>query len=305
MKIKKKIILPYCDKIYCESSQLYRNFKSFLFKEVIDRDIDLNKIITEELGISNVVKDNVQKLKKVLLTHDNQKRAVKLEDGKTYLKSGIFEIDIFEDYHLRVFYKHYFVIDVASAQKHNQGGSISYDQNCLKITFINFQGEEDSRTLEDTLYHELEHLYQRLNKGIDLNNDKELYSKCSEYMQSDDNIKNMLGRIVYLTFDFERYGFLHGLYGTLESEVENGYITNRQELEYYLKNTDTYKLMCLMKNYEEYLSGNLNNSNIIEKIKDLNNKDISWFIKQTEIIYNELNKRIGKILVKIMNTYSI
>ena len=202
------------------------------------------------------------------------------------------------------------------------------ETNSIKIVSA-FIGNDVADDFYETIYHELEHLYQY---GIGMAKRKSLYEKAIELLKRGHNDINgyYVGLCCYFSFKHEQDAFVHQFYAQLKKNGKRDKFENltknfqpyqnmkkayvvliRHKNEEYIMNAINYlgfsrkKFINLVKyRYKRFEAKMLNAYNrFMEETTVLNENNIDGYINKTSKILNETNNGKDKMIWSIESTY--
>ena len=215
----------------------------------------LLRYINEERGISNtvvqwskIVIDVLQAKIKITKTLPISRDFVTFKKGEVLVDLTIIKLPV------RWFY--YNFMDSKTFEKNKDllykepNGMNKYG---LSITIYSVNGIIDKDSFENTIGHELLHLFQ-VSKTNKIFSNTQLYYEENEWKSSDNKYLSMFGNILYLSNKFEQDAYNHGLYmSMLQCKWHD-------ELMEVLKNDQIYHIV-------EYLT------ECLEKIETINKEE--------------------------------
>ena len=274
--------------------------KDLLFEKIIN---DINSIIAENLSIanelSNSAKYTVNKIKENITNTRAELVNVK---GLTFKKNNVF-VNVLGRV-IRIGYYYYnFMTEKLKNQyigKINQYNTAFEDE--MEITIISVAGNIDIDTLEDTIYHELEHIFQMAKSGKELVTDEndiynyavELRHKLPAYSYG-----YMIATCFYLSKRFEQDAYVNGMYGAVMARVENYEDINKE-----FKNTQAYGAL---RTFEDYVNIMKNDEEgVIKAINNHFDKYCLHYGKMMDYFEDRLYRfktKIGKVFIKIREDF--
>ena len=274
---------------------------------IIERKIreDIRRIITEELHISDDVKYMSRDISaKIAASMRNTSpeqisRGVSRKYGRVETKLGKGKI--------KVSYEVYQFGDKETMDTFiiEKGGgnqfSVRVNNNLsLMNVFLCCTGgqmsKQDVSELSDTIYHETSHLYQQEKMGdrYKFNND---YRTALALIGSPNTVKHKVALVLYLSNKSEQVAFANGLYGFLKQMFfdENADIDPKC-----YKQSAMYKILKECMEVRQFLLGN--KSIVCQELRE-SGYSISYqrLLKMCEETINELERKIGRILVKFFS----
>ena len=206
----------------------------------------IKSVINEELGISDIVKEETIKLTNEIIKHLTGTIWV-IDDYAIKHKTNNFNFKIFEkDILIKFDLINFRTVDNVTKLIENYDITSGYNKhkNILYFTFIMYDGMIDKRTFNDSIQHELTHIYQSLKRGNFILSDKNsnLYDKIVELSKINNLTKNQknIVKALYLTFKIEQEAFVNGFYSYL--------INNQDEqLSLIISQSDAFKYLKLLE----------------------------------------------------------
>lgn len=264
---------------------------------------DLSKIrINEELGISNVVDEESQKIFNLIANSLNSLKETKNRMNNIIIKEGEFEIELFDSIKFTL---HLIQQDCRKEMFRRfcmDSGNSSWDKKTITIQFITINEKIQESELMDTIYHEFEHLYQSFKKNGTLIKNQDAYEYAISLMKSKNQYDNILGRIIYLNFNIEEYALNQGMYGyvknQLKSHLEN---INKNEIMNIIKQTELYKVYNFMKHIEKEIN---TNKELMQHTSNTN-YSLSWYQKSVSRIVKNINNNIGRTIIKLYKDFNL
>ena len=240
--------------------------------------VDFNRVLNEEMGIiRNVQNDTSIITDKIKLSINNTPSTPTSLDMTTY-KNGSFQTDVTTSVD-GIISKTKKQIDVkwhyySFADMETQANAISripfrtkYNRliNTLFVVIFAIKGNIDSRTLEDSISHELTHNFQTQMKGNDLltkEKDREKYQSANRNIGNIDKGKRFIATIIYLSHNFEQDAFLNGAYSYIMAEYQNG-----NDILSAYEDTEAYVSLHKMREYLDVMQATLKSDHVGENIK--------------------------------------
>lgn len=237
-----------------------------------------NNLLTEEMGIiRNVQNDTMNIADKIKYLIKNTVSSPTSFDMTTY-KNGIFQIDVTTSIDgdvpitkktINVKWYYFSFSDEQTKEqtilKIPMRTSYNRKLNTLSVVVLAIKGVIDSRTLEDSIAHELTHNFQTQLKGNELlsnDNIKSSYQAVNKNFTNNNEGIRVIAKILYLTYKFEQDAFLNGAYAYIMAENEKGNdITNAYE------KTEAYISLHSMRHYLDVMKSALVNKRVGEYTK--------------------------------------
>ena len=282
------------------------------FKEILDNlkrgendfipfertEDNLKEIIKEELGISYKVKNETDKLVKLLES--------KLERNKSFMKNGLYKTynEAFEtECYGKKTYINYEIFNFSDRIKYEKFRGKQYDGTSnfkgdelyLNLILTTLHGKLDKNSIS-TIQHELHHCYENVMRGDNKlipTNKRELYDKIIEIIsiyneETEHNNKEKLlyslSYVLYMCFESEQRAFMNNLDNDLK---DCGHFWKN-----FIDKTDIYKDLQQMRAILACVS----------KLKSLIEREIGISVEEyTQIIRDgitSLERKIGRIVAK-------
>lgn len=216
-------------------------------------DKELHLIINEELGINNEVVEESNKFIN-LITNSIKNTPTSYKQGGVFKKEGQEKILLFNKVNVTILWTYYNFKDYEIYNTYNSMinalNGIS-NLNNFRITIFAISGNIISNTLNDTVFHELEHLFQQI-KSNALLSDDDFYKLVARNLNNKNEAINIASKILYISFKKEQEAFANGFYGFLTKNKPNPY-----EMDDILKYTDIYShVVHLRKHYNTLINTN-------------------------------------------------
>lgn len=257
---------------------------------------EINECINEELSISDDVKNASNRIIYEIELFIKKLKTESTDIQGVSQKKGQFSIKVFnKDLKINIFYYNFFDRDSYN-RNYNYIKKINNSAiDTINITILAISGTIDPRTLNDTIYHEMEHIFQKsiIQKYF---GGKDLYNHAINDKKSSNPYSRALGEIVYLTRKFEQDAYINGLYGLLMGDDN--------DITYIVTHSDVYKkLLDLQRSYYFILNANKEDINFKIAISGYQQFNYSYnrFIKEATKAIKYINNKIGKIIIKSKN----
>lgn len=254
----------------------------------------INKLITEEYGISNELSEESKKI--VGQIEDAIASSQKKRYGDYKFSEGNFVHKFIIDFVVK--WKFYNCLTKVSLNEFFAKYSHSYWDNNGKRLFIPaymYDGAIDTKFLYNSVFHELEHMYQNAKSGKSFSN-RELYSEIGNMLHNSSEIIRSVGQMLYFSFPEEQDAYANGMYGEFVASRNNG-----MDVDDIIKNSEAWKYLKLLhKDYSLYLNKK-NDSELNEKLKKLKiDKNIDRILKKA---INDYQRKIARVALKIKQEY--
>lgn len=279
-------------------------------EERISRIVEesINNLIKEEQGIANIVTSESNKIINQIkeLIYNSEKISY---EGFT-IRSNKFNIIIFNDYEISVsfefynFLNEYYYEQFISNNSNFFLGKSSFNMMHLELCFFGIHGEIDEKALNDQCQHEVSHLFGSYMKGGDLlsNKRRKLYSNACNLMNSKGNggFDNLVGTIIYASFEEEQNAFINGMYNLLVSTCDT-----TSDVKKIWKQSDAFVLFKKLKYFSEVLDSNeLDNediTNLNNSLKKIGNNDIIWLKNKLSLVIKTFGNKLIRGYNKAFN----
>lgn len=253
--------------------------------------IEFEKILQEELGIADDVINETNRIFNLVLedlkTSVKTKNKMNITIQKGSFKTIVFNANINVNYTYRnVPTKELF--DKIDNTSFSDGWSIYFSDKHIMCTiqFYGISGNINKQMLKSTIQHELEHIYEQKNRKK-MFSDNEYYSQIKTLMDSSDENKYKIGRLLYSCIESEQNGFSNALYAYLMDIMDKEY-SNEDLYE-----SPIWKIYTETKQIFEELKNNIEMRLIAKNLLgDL------YFLKIEKAINNFIRK-IGKVVIKV------
>ena len=256
--------------------------------------------LNEELGISKeVISISQSILKDIKLTL--RKRNPMIDSNSVQVWRNKWSINIY-GVTFTIYSKQYMFENFAKFQRlksqDDLRSSFSFEKKQLIFVGYGYQNMWQESELYDTIYHEVEHLYQTIKSGKSLNsNDSELYKLAIDAMSVNDNeALSVLGYVIYLSRRYEQTAYSHGLYGMLKSEQPQ----SRDEINGIIPYSQLYSAYAKLKMCKEYISFNKENPQLMQGLKHFN-KNYNWFLKLVDRAIQQTVRCTSRTISKYIN----
>lgn len=262
----------------------------------------IQKLINEELGISQEVSNAVKNIVELIKGDKNTMRE-KIEDG-IFVNNGKITTGIF-GYEFEVVYKIFSYRDFnlyfqKSGYFLNAFNSwSSFERKTINIVSLSISGHIEENTFSDTLYHEIEHMYQTSISGKLLLTNNAQYQMALSIV-NDKNASEwdrFLAQVVYYTRNEEHDAFVNGLYGQLiKSDAFNRF-------DDIIRQSDAYKIIGFLKSASKRMEHSINDKGFDESANKFH-RPKRWFINQANIASEKIFKKIMKVKSKALNDFT-
>lgn len=282
---------------------------------------DITKIIKEELGIADEVKNTVNIIYDRILQDSKNIEKEIIEDG-TSLKYNYFAInDIFGN-KLTVYYYIYNFVDKSfrkafirkEGENYLDSGSRHIYRNIRNIrklidnsVIIKIESIsgiiQNVPNIKDTIQHELEHIYQQTKMEKEFGS-ADLNSFIMSKLYSNDIYEKNIAEALYMTFKSEIEGFSNGLYAFLTELMKNGYGVGSLNIAF--RKSEAFKKLQNAYKTKEYIEKHQNEPEVVKAIEEYNRFGITKdnIIEKIDDAIKEMNTRFGKAMIKAKKDYN-
>ena len=276
--------------------------RDLLFEKILN---DINDIIVENLSISNelsraaydVVKEIEKDIKNVNPTITDIK-------GATFKRNTVnVNIEVIKQV-VKITYCYYnFMTEKLKNQEmHKIIFRDKVDENSITTTIISVAGNIGTNSLHDSIYHELEHIYQLQKRGKNfITNQDSIYYHVHDLIHKlpIHSYGYMIATCLYLSETFEQDAYVNGMYGAVMNRIKNFWDINKE-----FKNTNAYQGL---KKFEQYLE-------VLKQNKEQVDKTLGRYFYEYNISYDDMipyfenrlkrfKTKVGKVLMKMQEDY--
>lgn len=266
------------------------NIEESIF-ELENEKLEASRMISDAVAdISNAIKNNKDVIR------DNIENGIGVINGSVQVKifgygfSVKYKIFSYRDFDLFFDKKNYFLNEYNSCA--------SFKEKFIKLVVLSISGHIDERILNNSIFREIEQIYQ--------NNVCEniLLSDSSQYGAMFSTIKHknahkldkILAQILYYTREEEYKPFVNYLYMELiNSECRKPFIET-------IKQSDAYKIVNFLISSSKMLEDEKNNEELNELVKKYH-RPKKWFINQSKATAMKIFKMIMDVENKASNDY--
>lgn len=216
-------------------------------REEIDNDIEM--LIKEELSISTELSNAANDIIRMLEDSIKQEKSKPVNIQGVSFKEGSVEGNYFGKTIIVKYWFYNFFDKVYYEQQRKRIREVNRNNNIdrIEITIFAISGHIIEDTLYDTIYHELEHIFQQTKAD-------KMFTKTDLYafmVKRRDEVKEntpeyVICDSIYMTYNFEEDAYINGAYGFL-MKVCKSYL----DVDETLPRTQLYKIIELMKFYKE------------------------------------------------------
>lgn len=216
-------------------------------------DKELHLTINEELGVNNEVVNESNKVIN-LIKNSIKNTLTSYKQGGIFKKEGQEKILLFNKVNVTILWNYYNFKDYETYRTYsstiNAFNGIS-NLNNFRITIFAISGDIISNTLNNTVFHELEHLFQQIKSNALLSDDN-FYKLVASNLNNKNEAIRISSKILYISFKKEQEAFANGFYGFLAENKPSLY-----EMDDILKYSDIYnQVVHLRKHYNTLINTN-------------------------------------------------
>lgn len=263
---------------------------------LIINENQLRLLVKEELGVLQGVYDEAVRVFKTIVS-DLPNREKEDGGGSYTIQRGSVGSEI-DGYQFKISYQYRNFLNKEEVDKYGESclvtGGSAYLGRYHIICNINLYGINGTIVKEkavEVIQHELEHILQQFRSQKTIPNNM-LYAKMRNDMESSDEKRHKVGRLIYGCLKSEQDGFINGLYSYC---MVDNFATPPYDYSN-ISNSEVGKLYIeLIEIFDDV-------KNDIELKKIL--KEYKWSLKKVEKCINELIHKIGRVLVKVNNDKS-
>lgn len=272
---------------------------------------NFEQLLLEELSIAKDVYIEAKNIAEMLRQEINVQKDIPYNKDGVFYKNGSFEYLISFHKTIEVKWNYYNFMSNSFFQKEYKKipykNSLNDNTNTFTITVFAINNNIEIRTVEDTIAHEIEHLYQPIKSGKSFfKRDKDRIAYQNAAINKTSNSNNAIraiGEIFYFSKNFEQDAQVNGAYAYMMKRYEEEHVI--PFLSY--KETEAYAVLLKLQQSVEYCYNNVNSNNIsgvnlyikkiygdydFKKLIDLGNKAI-------ERLSRKLMRVCGKATIDI------
>lgn len=267
---------------------------------------EISRLITEEYGVNRLVSEG-QKTISDIVRKQLEKEPLKQNKDGIHYKEYNFPTNVFFGVKLNMFFTIYYFENredyYNNSDKYTYNGKTNYNSidNTYNIVVqsISINGHLKKVSFEDTIQHELEHVFQMYmsNKNVLFKN-KDLYEKIVFYINKDESIDEFSKKVayaLYMCFKPEQDAIINGL----DASLEHGWI---ETVKHDLYNSYAYDMLLNLKETIkelEELDNEFDRKSMNIKVYFNMEKDkVLHLLKQAESAFV---RKIGRIVYKHIN----
>ena len=223
-------------------------------REEIDRELET--CVNEELTIADELSKAANNI--IILIENDIKNCKALINRKAgyFYKNGYVSYKCFNKIIYTEYYYYNFFNNICYNNSREKIPQINRNNNIDRISIVIFavSGNILGTTLYDTVYHELEHIFQQT-KANKMFTKTEMYDFAVERKREVDVVSPefIICDSIYLTYNFERDAYINGGYGYLLHTCKS-YL----DVDKMVRNTDLYEAVEQLKFYYAIIYKNKN-----------------------------------------------
>jgi len=256
-------------------------------KQIIITEEQFNKLLNEELGISEEVSNKTLEVFSLLETVINTNKSIGEKNELFNYYNGSLTFDFLNCKVIctvncyNFFNKEYF--DYSKFE--SNGWSVYLNKNTcfMGVDVPMISGTVVKNVVIDTIQREIEHLYQQIVAGKRFSNE-EYYATIATNINSNNKIVKQVAKLIYGTIKSEQDGFVNGLYAFLMSSPG---VFSMQSLY----KSECWKLYSEMITIYNELDGN----------QEMLNEFTKYKISKTKVrkSIDALLRKIGRVIIKV------
>ena len=280
-------------------------------REEINREIDSR--INEELTIADELSKAANNMI-ILIENDIKacKALINRKDGYFY-KNGCMSYKCFNKIIYTEYHYYNFFNNICYKNSHEKIPQINRNNNIDRISIVIFavSGNILGTTLYDTIYHELEHIFQQTKANkVFTKSDMYDYVVRRKNEVEVSNPEYLICDSLYLTYNFERDAYINGAYGFLMHTCKS-----YMDVDKAIENTDLYQAIEMLKFYysiiyknrikfiealssQKYRSYGITVNNLLKKIKQSINSYEDKLRKMKRKAKQDIAKRTGEHIME-------
>ena len=262
-----------------------------LLKQIIKEELSVNnEVITIVQKICNKIIKTIPTIEGVNLKNKNRVVKRKFNIKETILNNSIMiQVTNYNFVTPDEIYRNP-KLDYETSTSSSDGGKYNF----IFITCYSVNGKVDMKSLYDTVYHEVEHIFQAQKGNKQIKTFDALYQILPEYLNCKNYSLKHASRVLYYSYTYEQDAFVNGLYGFIS---QLGIIPQWKDI----KTSQAYKSIEKLRNAIVFLQKNINNENYNEEIKKTFNYTIPQLIKIGKQTEKRFLEKLGKVLIKHRN----
>lgn len=266
-----------------------------LEKEIIN---EIDNSINEELSISNQLKNEANRIiDEVKFSIKNTPTLPFNIKNVSYKTNKITTNFNGDDINIIYYYYNFFYEDDYNKNKRHIDNITKnvYKDKTIYVTILAISGGLLLNTFQDSIYHELEHMYQQkmMNKDFGFN---KIYKIGLLLKKSNIYEDYVIGNSIYLSRDFEQDAYVNGLYALLINACDS-----QLKIMNILKKSDAYNALYSLKKNLNYIINN--EKKIKAQIKMYNGFGLTYnnIIVIIKKAIKRFENKIGKVVIKVRN----
>lgn len=261
---------------------------------------EINKAISEEMGVSNAVREAGQQFTDtvagIIRNKDGKKTMVADDVSKqTY---AITETIMGKTFNISLTYYNFFnrkSFDANSGKINYNYAAITSDGKRYRHMYLicyGISGNIDKPSLYDSIYHELSHYFQGISGNSEIFKNDPKYVAAASFMMNGKYHERMISTLYYFAKRFEGDGYVNGLYGALSAMGNT--VPRYEDLE----GTDAYLAIKQFRECLNNVSENSNNNAYKEFCYSKFGITLMRLLKIAYSSYYRFMRNIGRVLIK-------
>ncbi len=247
----------------------------------------INRAINEELSVAKWVEDTSRKIFNKVISQEFPK-------GESQTNFNLNGVSIQCNYYFFDTPK-----DFGIYKPQQIAGSLSLGNT--KTIYLNLcyvSGQLVKNDLYDSIYHEVEHLYQQTQSKTDFQNRKDdsFYQTVRQTLYTSPKIEERkIAAALYLTFDYELNAYINGLYGEL-TEMQPIF---PKDIDSIVKQSSLYKMILYSEDALKIIE--TNGSKYLKPFEEYH-FTMNWFVRRIRKTLKKAYTKIGKIITRYKKT---
>lgn len=268
--------------------------------------------INEELGIADEVTAALYTIQEKLKEDYKQSFSVSTGIDGITRRFGGFDVNVFGE-ELKVSWNCYNYQNFELLQQHPMNTLGQYIKKTydsppeLRIIILSLQGNINYSITYDILRHELHHFYEDVKRGFKPLRKRELYKyarQLHKYPKND--IRNMVGSIIYMSFKHEQTAFYNGAYEYLmtNTDVACNFRMKIQDTPMFGNLQHLYKCIDALESIgEENWKNGYHTREMADKLKYYYNITYNKLLKIGRRAVKEIVAKLGRAVIKAQDDY--
>lgn len=261
---------------------------------------ELDKYVTEAYHISDDIENTSIDLSKKIVDNIKKNDKNKVGDGIWEIK-GTFEYAAFEN-NMTIKYTCYNFLnnDVYNNKigTIKQFNGIDTHSKLFNLTVISISGRILPSTLNETIQHELHHLYQSIMSKSHFNDSGNLYNFSVKNIRNNNEYMSKISWIIYLSRKFEIEAASNGTYAYIVKQLSNN---NSSSISEFIQYTQLWNNINDLNILKGEISNNTNNVELLDAIKQFSfyHININKLINLCDTSIQLMKRKLGEITFRI------